>query len=295
MLVRSAGVQLCGGLANAHLDFKRPTGDKHTPVIHGHWSRSLRQPWNQGGSGVVLLCSSLVTGETSCLMLSGWIHLCTEDCYFDCPFNNKSRIFFPLMNCFTELPICSSSILPGCMCFCVWKKAGFKCQKEGIRFPLLLPTTSTFTSLFPPLNVKWCLWSVHMGLELFSVPGVARWPTEMALASAWTFYSGVLRGPAGTYTDPYLKWEPRRGRQATHESCPWFFTVGAKELTAITWFHLISNHTPIGSVRSLSSTSLATSLSESISSVSYCPEESLTIHQELKYVSNRPTFPVIIL
>lgn len=36
-LVRSAGVQPCGGLLNSHLDFKRPTGDKYTPVIHGRY------------------------------------------------------------------------------------------------------------------------------------------------------------------------------------------------------------------------------------------------------------------
>lgn len=124
------------------------------------------------------------------------------------------------MNCFPESPICVSSLLPGCVCFCVWKKAGFKCQKEGIRFPILLPTKSTFTSLFPPLNVKWCLWSTHIGLELSQGSGLPG-----GQHNGITLYLNFLlwcswRLLGTLWTGSYLKWEQGRGTARTHERLP---------------------------------------------------------------------------
>lgn len=91
---------------------------------------SVRHLWNKGGSGVG---KKGKTGSSFAL-----VQLLVKPSLIGCyriypPLHCRIGILIahltakeepplPLMNCFTESPICSTSILSGCMCFCVCGK-----------------------------------------------------------------------------------------------------------------------------------------------------------------------------
>lgn len=142
MLVRGAGVQPSWGLLNPHLDFKRPTGNTYTPVIHGHsdlCKASLEQgrvrSWEERKDRL-FLCSSPVTGQAfSYRMLSDISTSALQDWYFDCPFNSKRRTPPPLNELLYWISYMQHIHSLWLYVFlCVWKKKrsqGLSVRKRG--------------------------------------------------------------------------------------------------------------------------------------------------------------------